>query len=140
MALPNRNALQSNGLQISGGSLAALAVGFDFESELLTLDEPPHTGALHGRNMNVHVGATIRLLNETKSLLRVEELHSTCSQSSLLETHKASAGRTAICADRYRDLACSWRGALGAGRQAGKISTTECKDASIALQTPAEYA
>src|SRR5262249_52488743 len=71
-----------------GGGLAAPAVGFDVEYELLALYKAAHSGALYGRNMNEHVRAATILRDEAEALLRVEELHGTCSHIGLLETHQ----------------------------------------------------
>jgi len=80
-------ARRSSDLEIGGGRLAALAVGFYVESELPALHDTAHSGALYGRNVNEHVGAATLLLDEAEALLRVEELHSTSSHDPLLETH-----------------------------------------------------
>src|ERR1043166_8718389 len=73
-----------SGLQIGGRGLAVLAIGFDVEVQLLALSEAAHSRAVDGGDVNEHVGSAIVLLDEAKTLLRVEELYGTCSHFDLL--------------------------------------------------------
>jgi hypothetical protein len=59
---------RSGGLQIGGGGLAAAPVGLDVEGDLLTLDQPAHSGALDRRDMNEHIGAAAILHDESEAL------------------------------------------------------------------------
>src|SRR5439155_216463 len=95
---------RSDGLQIGCRRLAAAAVGFDVEGQLLAFVEIAHPGALDRRDVNEHVGAAAVLDDEAETLLGIEELDGTLSHIGLLERAKASVGRTTICAGRYPDL------------------------------------
>src|SRR4029450_90936 len=59
--------------------LFSLAAGCDFELDALTLLQRPETRALNVRIVHEDVIALLAR-NETKALLRVEELHRTCDQ------------------------------------------------------------
>jgi hypothetical protein len=67
----------------SGCYPARFAPGYAV-SELLPLIEITHSGTLDRGNMDEYVQSTIIWRNETKTLLRIEKLDFTFSQSELL--------------------------------------------------------
>jgi len=72
-------------LKIAGGRFASPTIGLDVESQLLTFGEATHSRTFHGRHVNKHVGAAIVLNDKAEALLRIEELHGTCSHFNLLK-------------------------------------------------------
>jgi hypothetical protein len=92
-------------LQVCSGQLAALA--HDIVGELLALIEVTHSSALDRGDMDEYVLTAIRRLNESKALLRIEELHSTFSHIwPPLKTPVGVHGRTTIAQPSVRIERC----------------------------------
>src|SRR5208282_595378 len=70
-------------LQIGRSRLAAAAVRFDVERELLSLIEVAHASALDGGDVNEHIRAARVLDDEAEALLGVEKLYGTLSHDGL---------------------------------------------------------
>src|SRR5208283_1357550 len=70
-------------LQIGRSRLAAAAVRFDVERELLSLIEVRHASALDGGDVNEHIRAARILDDEAETLLGVEKLYGTLSHHGL---------------------------------------------------------
>src|ERR1700681_1395821 len=71
-----------------------------FVAHLSTLIEVAQAGFFHGRDVHKHVLAAVVGLNKSKSLSRIEPLHSTCHHlRSPWENNRCS--KAAVCTTRY---------------------------------------
>lgn len=95
----NRPALL-NGLKLTCGHLAAAAVAFEFEADLLAFREGGHPCPLDRRDVHKHVRATCFGLNETKALGCVKPLYDANLHSLFLfgarDRHAQQGERTQI--------------------------------------------
>src|SRR5690606_15214096 len=100
---------RSESLQIGGGVLAAAAVGFDVEADLLAFIQGRHAGALDRRNVNEHIRSASVLHDKAETLLGVEKLDSPLSHNGLhlKRTRRFVSART-IRAGLNPDLAFAW--------------------------------
>ncbi len=70
---PVRSDPKASGLgELAGRRFAGAAILLDLETDLLSLNEARHSGALRGRDMDEYVGASGIRLNEAVSLLTQE--------------------------------------------------------------------
>ena len=70
----------SEGAELVGGLLSALAVGGQFIGDSLVLPETTEARTLHGTDVDEHVLCAVIRLNETIAFGLVEPLYLTCSQ------------------------------------------------------------
>ena len=63
---------------IAGRHLARLDVALEIESDLLALDDFPHSGAFDGRDMHEGVTAAVVRLNEAEALGGIEPFYCAC--------------------------------------------------------------
>src|SRR5262245_43613268 len=79
---------RSGRLEVAGGLLAAL--GHHVLADLLAFDHGAQTGALDGTDVDEHVLAAVGRLDESETLLGIEELYGTCGHHGLLALYALS--------------------------------------------------
>lgn len=67
--------------EIVRGGLAGTAILGDFEADLLAIAQAVEARPLHGRHVDENVRAAVVRSDEAITLVRVEPLYSTCSQT-----------------------------------------------------------
>ena len=120
---PKWSEVRSGRLEIARRLLAAF--GDDFVADLLAFDERAHSGALDRADVNEHIVAAVVRLNESKALLAVKPLHSTCRhfllQSAYAQVPRARHAEQILFVDVYGKGA---RGRIQQGTAAERTAST----------------
>ena len=84
------------GLDVANGDLAAAAISFGVEGDLLALDEAAHSSTLQGGRVNEHVLAAVIRGDEAEALGLVVKLNSADSHGEFFQSKRTSAQDTPI--------------------------------------------